>query len=621
MAFLDTLQKLKAGQPLTLADIQAYPTQGNAILDAQGNPLVTPGTPEWTQHVGLQSQALRLSRAQNIIPADQANQILATGGIELFNRAQQEYDLYGKLVSPDFATMMSSSFPQPIAQAPIVGGQAPAQPAPQVAVAQPASQAQPVAPQAPAPQQPAQPTGKYVQYAGSPDIFDASGRYISAQEAASIPNFQSQVQQIATPRPDIKVESDFAKLAGQNITQMVKEAVGPAPAAPVQQPAQPTAQPEAPKLPQGAEVTTGVVQKPYVQYEGSPDVFERATGKYISGEEAQKIPDFFSQVEKATSVRPGITTEEDFAKLAKTNLQLQQSGATTTEQDFKTNPLKAFQDTYRQIWDNLGLNNVKEQIKDTINAKKEVDNEMIDKIAEVNDSPWISEAERSRQITKLTSKYEQKNAANVESLKLLQGVFEMGQQEAQFVTTNALNEFNRQQTFDQQVLLKQMDLAEKMATAMEKKSFRDLVGADGRMHTYIVNDAGEKIVDLGVSELPKAGEPFKSETGANYNTRLNAEISNVYSGRYGTTGGREQAIKVLKSEFPNIDVEKDIYNRISDGYEKNIKEPGRMTASTLEPQTMIDLQGDIQQGATLQQLYTAYQEVSPSLIQSIYYNQ
>lgn len=375
------------------------------------------------------------------------------------------------------------------------------QPAPQVAVAQPAPQAQPVVPQAPTPQQPAQPTGKYVQYAGSPDIFDASGRYISAQEAASIPNFQSQVQQIASPRPDIKVESDFAKLAGQNITQMVKEAV--APATPVQQPT--TAQPEAPKLPQGAEVTTGSSQKPYVQYEGSPDVFERATGKYISGEEASKIPDFFSQVEKATSVRPGVTTEEDFAKLAKTNLQLQQSGATTTEQDFKTNPLKAFQDTYRQIWDNLGLSNVKKQIEDTLKAKNEVNNEMIDKIAEVNDNPWISEAERSRQITKLTSKYEQKNAANVESLKLLQGVFEMGQQEAQFVTTNALNAFNQQQTFDQQILLKQMDLAEKMATTMEKKSFRDLVGSDGRMHTYIVNDAGEKVADLGISELSKTG--------------------------------------------------------------------------------------------------------------------
>ena len=273
---------------------------------------------------------------------------------------------------------------------------------------------------------------------------------------------------------------------------------------PAQQGAQQGAQqPQAPQPAQPITTAELATTKPYVQYEGSPDVFERATGKYMSGEEASKIPDFFSQVEQAKSVRPGVTTEEDFAKLAQTNLKLQQSGATTTPQDFQDNPLKAFQDTYSQIWSNLGLGSVKTQIETTLKAMKEVDNEMIDKISEVNDNPWLSEAERSRQVTKMQSKYEQKNAVNVESLKLLQGVFEMGQQEAQFVTTNALNAFNQQQTFDQQVLLKQMDLAEKMATTMEKKSFRDLVGSDGKMHTYIVNDAGEKVADLGVSEVAK----------------------------------------------------------------------------------------------------------------------
>lgn len=59
-----------------------------------------------------------------------------------------------------------------------------------------------------------------------------------------------------------------------------------------------------------------------------------------------------------------------------------------------------------------------------------------------------------------------------------------------------------------------------------------------------------------------------SPTGANYNTRLNAEITNIYAGKYGTTGAREQAIKILQSEFPNVDVAKDIYNRAPDGWEK-----------------------------------------------------
>jgi hypothetical protein len=50
------------------------------------------------------------------------------------------------------------------------------------------------------------------------------------------------------------------------------------------------------------------------------------------------------------------------------------------------------------------------------------------------------------------------------------------------------------------------------------------------------------------------------------------------------------------------------------------KLPGRMTASTIDQNTLAELTDDIQKGATLQQLYEAYSEISPALIQSIYYN-
>ena len=122
-------------------------------------------------------------------------------------------------------------------------------------------------------------------------------------------------------------------------------------------------------------------------------------------------------------------------------------------------------------------------------------------------------------------------------------------------------------------------------------------------------------------ETPK---PPQNITGANYNTRIEEEISNVYEGRYGIEGAREKAINILKKEFPRLDVEGDIYNRIPDNYETQIKKPKsstRQTASTLDPQTMDDLIDDIEQNASLQELYSAYPEVSPSLIQSIYYNQ
>ena len=59
-----------------------------------------------------------------------------------------------------------------------------------------------------------------------------------------------------------------------------------------------------------------------------------------------------------------------------------------------------------------------------------------------------------------------------------------------------------------------------------------------------------------------------------------------------------------------------------DDYLKNVYAGGkRMTASNLDQQTMNDLISDIRSGAILQQLYSAYTDVSPALIQSLYYNQ
>jgi len=69
----------------------------------------------------------------------------------------------------------------------------------------------------------------------------------------------------------------------------------------------------------------------------------------------------------------------------------------------------------------------------------------------------------------------------------------------------------------------------------------------------------------------KAITPSKSTIGEKYSSRLSTEISNLYSGRYGSEGAREKVLNILKAEFPSLDVAKDIYTRVPDGYEKSIK--------------------------------------------------
>ncbi|MFH1827714.1 MAG: hypothetical protein ABH824_00470, partial [Nanoarchaeota archaeon] len=72
-----------------------------------------------------------------------------------------------------------------------------------------------------------------------------------------------------------------------------------------------------------------------------------------------------------------------------------------------------------------------------------------------------------------------------------------------------------------------------------------------------------------------AGRPITSgligTTGADYNDRLEDEIKNLYNGMYGSEGAREKVISILQNEFPNLDVAGNIYSRIPDGYEKQIK--------------------------------------------------
>ena len=114
----------------------------------------------------------------------------------------------------------------------------------------------------------------------------------------------------------------------------------------------------------------------------------------------------------------------------------------------------------------------------------------------------------------------------------------------------------------------------------QKTWFRKVEAETPKLRTQIIEvegrkklvnlDTGEIIEDLGIAKIEKP-TPLKGTTGANYNTRLNQEITAMYSGRYGREGSREQVIDILQKEFPDVDVAGDIYSRVPDGYETQIK--------------------------------------------------
>lgn len=88
---------------------------------------------------------------------------------------------------------------------------------------------------------------------------------------------------------------------------------------------------------------------------------------------------------------------------------------------------------------------------DSINKEMEtLDTEHIDAVAKVNDNPWISEGLRSKEVTKLQDKYEQKKNALVNRLRLNQDV-----------VGKAIDMYYKERSFQQENLFKALDLRAK----------------------------------------------------------------------------------------------------------------------------------------------------------------
>ena len=87
----------------------------------------------------------------------------------------------------------------------------------------------------------------------------------------------------------------------------------------------------------------------------------------------------------------------------------------------------------------------------------------------------------------------------------------------------------------------------------------------------LMNSSELSRLPSSIYKAPKEEDPGVSPVYGKYRDRLEDEIKNLYAGRYGTEGAREKVLDILKKEFPDVDVAKDIYTKIPDGYEKSIE--------------------------------------------------
>jgi hypothetical protein len=317
-----------------------------------------------------------------------------------------------------------------------------------------------------------------------------------------------------------------------------------------------------------------------VRVDGSPNVFTLGSGgpKILSAEEYKDLFGTSDQngivgiIDSQTAQKLGITPEQINAAPQEGTPSGTGGDITTTNQNAPVvNPVQIFEQAYTQTLTDLGLPDIKNQITQINDQIKEIDDKMAQEIMTANDNPWTGEALRSRKVTLIQDKYNTQKAALVDRMQLMQGVYDRGLDEAKFVAQTTLSQYNADRTFDfqqQEFIVQQAEAQatatlnlQKYAGTQEQQDFENQL-AIAKLRLDQAQEA--RLASSGVT---------KGTTGASYESRLSQEISNLYADRYGEQGAREKVMNILQKEFPNVDVAKDIYNRIPDGYEAKIKKP------------------------------------------------
>ena len=422
----------------------------------------------------------------------------------------------------------------------------------------------------------------------------------------------------------------------QQIQTPTAQPAAQAPVQPIIQPIQPTTQKVQPltetyKLP----LTGGVLDISGIQTEITN-----------ASDEISKVSDLIKSG-KVTSVEETQNYLTDIANKLKTYYDqlrtLPENPVPTEENLLETTPPDQ-QDTLKKLLDNIekpdldaiyqkyGVSNIIKEMTDLENQIMAESAAYDSLVKDIRDDPDFPKQLAQRRIQTI----ENARDINLKALELKYNF--MVQRYNQ--TLNLVKDEIQQQQGIYQAALSSQEKAKTEATSAARTQIQQLIstGALGNLsdeqlkslaesagYTYdslkaMAQSVSKKAISTGTSAI-------KGTTGATYESRLSEEVKNIYSGKYGTEGAREKAIKILQSEFPTIDVAKDIYNRVPDNWEKtggaiytgkNI--PPQLRQSIID--TLTDTAGLQQLGRdlTIDDLIMLFPEVSSDTLES-YYNQ
>lgn len=198
-------------------------------------------------------------------------------------------------------------------------------------------------------------------------------------------------------------------------------------------------------------------------------------------------------------------------------------------QSFQQSPGQSVESMYRSLLEKSGAMSAKAELERVLKEKRDLEQKFIDEVAEINSNPWLSEGVRVLRIRKLEEKYEAKRAVLAANQVLFQGLYDTARQEAQFITSTAISQFNADRTFD----LQKQQFAFQKAEAMLDAQFKLQQLEADRAKTA-------KSSALDERKLAEQIRQFDAE----FSLKQATEARLGRSGSGGSTSSREQAAAV-----------------------------------------------------------------------------
>lgn len=216
---------------------------------------------------------------------------------------------------------------------------------------------------------------------------------------------------------------------------------------------------------------------------------------------------------------------------------------------FKLAPSASFKDVYSDIYKSLGLSEVKKNIDKTLKDIGKLDQELADKIADINDNPWLTEGVRVREAQKLQDHYDLKKAPYAANLTTYQELYNNGREEARYVSTQALQQYNADREF-------QLDQIQMMQDETEAKL-----------------DAQIKLLDLQDSKEDRAydrdfAERKFAEDIRQFNT-TNARISSGGGSASGSSSGNVKLTAAAQEDIATMATLQNLSNQLLTKYDRD----------------------------------------------------